>query len=113
MSVQCGELCGAFIDVGVFAALMVVGVSFLVSGVLDMIRAWRKRSALPTTDQKCPHCDKWQSESGGWAWIGNTENPEIDFAAECGGCGMFSYWVWVGPGICATFEEIEKKKVTK
>ena len=65
------------------------------------------------SDQKCPHCDKWQSEHGGWAWVGNAENPEIDFAAECGGGGLFSCWVWVGPGICATFEEIEKKKVAK
>lgn len=113
MSVQCGELCGAFINVGVFAALMVVGVSFLVSGVLDMIRAWRKRLALPTTDQKCPHCDKWQSEHGGWAWVGSTENPEIDFAAECGNCAEVSYWVWIGPGICETFEEIEKSRVSK
>lgn len=63
------------------------------------------------SDQKCPHCDKWQSEHGGWAWVGNAENPEIDFAAECGGCGLFSYWVWVGPGICATFEEVKKPKL--
>lgn len=110
MSVQCGELCGAFIDVGVFAALMVVGVSFLVSGVFDMIRAWRKRSALPTTDQKCPHCGTWQSDCGGWQWVGNSENHEIDFVAICGECRMESRWVWVGPSTCATYEEINKPK---
>ena len=65
------------------------------------------------SDQKCPHCDKWQSEHGGWAWVGSTANPEIDFAAECGNCAEVSYWVWIGPGICETFEEIEKNRVSK
>lgn len=65
------------------------------------------------SDQKCPHCDKWQSEHGGWARVGSTENPEIDFAAECGNCAEVSYWVWIGPGVCATYEEIYKTRASK
>lgn len=62
------------------------------------------------SDQKCPHCGTWQSGCDGWLWVGNSENPEIDFVAICGECRMESRWVWVGPGICVTFEEINKPK---
>ncbi len=65
------------------------------------------------TDQKCPHCGTRQSEVGGWAWVGNAENHEIDFAAECGKCGAYSDWVWVGPGVCETYEAIEAQQVAK
>lgn len=64
-------------------------------------------------DQKCPSCGTWQADCGGWAWVGNTENPQIDFAAECGACEFVSCWVWIGPGVCATYEEIEKQKADK
>lgn len=65
---------------------------------------------LPKTDQKCPHCGTWQSDCGGWQWVGNSENHEIDFVAICGECRMESRWVWVGPSTCATYEEINKPK---
>lgn len=100
MSIQYSELCGAFIDVGVIAVLVAVGVSLLVSGALDMIRYSRKRSTPLTADQKCPLCSTWQSGRGDWSLVGNSDNPEI----EC--------WVWIGSGICATCEEINKQKPT-
>lgn len=65
------------------------------------------------TDQKCPSCGTWQSKCGGWAWVGNSDNPMIDFSAECGSCGEYSSWVWIGPGVCATYEEITKQQVGK
>ena len=65
------------------------------------------------TDQKCPYCDTWQAEVGGWAWVGNNDNPMVDFAAECAKCGMYSDWVWIGPGVCAAYEEITKQQVSK
>lgn len=112
MSFQYGELCGAFIDVGVFVVLIAVGAWGLVSGISDMRSALRKRSTVCRADQKCPHCDTWQSECGGWHWVGNSENHEIDFVAICGECHRESSWVWIGPGICATYEEINKQKLT-
>lgn len=97
----------------IIAVLFVGAVSagLCAAGLTELKRVGSPKKEV--ADQKCPHCGKWQSEHGGWAWVGNTENPEIDFAAECGGCGMFSLWVWIGPGICATFEEIEKQQVSK
>lgn len=62
----CGSLCGAFIDVGVFVVLMSLGLWGLASGVSDMLRSSRKQSCQLASDQKCPHCDIWQSERGGY-----------------------------------------------
>ena len=111
MTFQCGELCGAFIDVGVFVVLIAVGAWCLLSGISDMRSALRKRSTQPTTDQKCPHCGTWQSERGAKR-VGKSENPEIDFLIWCRACDIESAWVWIGPGICATYEEINKPKST-
>ena len=77
---------------------------------IDRRCSCRSKLRLSKSDQKCPHCDVWQSDCGGWSWVGNAENPEIDFAAECGACGIFSYWVWIGPGVCETYEEVNKRK---
>lgn len=60
------------------------------------------------TDQKCPNCGTWQSEVGGWAWVGHSAHPEIDFKVECGKCGECSYWVWISPSTCIPCEEINK-----
>ena len=101
----------SFIEIIAVLFVGAVSAGLCASGLAEMKRVSSPKKAK--TDQKCPHCDKWQSEHGGWAWVGNTENPEIDFAAECGNCAEVSYWVWIGPGICETFEEIEKNRVSK
>lgn len=111
MSFQCGELCGAFIDVGVFAVLIAVGAWGLVSGISNMRSALRKRSTVCRADQKYPHCGAWQSERMPKR-VGKSANPEIDFLISCRACDMESAWVWIGPGICATYEEINKQKPT-
>src|SRR5690554_5804451 len=99
----------SFYEFTVVVLVGAISAGLCAAGLAELKRVSSPKKAV--TDQKCPHCDKWQSEHGGWAWVGNTENPEIDFAAECGGCGLFSYWVWVGPGICATYEEVKKPKL--
>ena len=77
---------------------------------IERCRPCASRLKSSKSDQKCPHCGTWQSGCDGWLWVGNSENPEIDFVAICGECRMESRWVWVGPSTCATYEEINKPK---
>ena len=98
-----------FNDPFVWMAIAYTGLALIFTG---RFIGPRPESAPPKSDQKCPHCNTWQSACGGWRWVGIAQNPEIDFSAQCGTCGMFSCWIWVGPGICATYEEIKKQKPT-
>lgn len=72
-----------------------------------------RKEVEKTGDQRCPHCKTWQSECGGWRFVSASPvSAEIDFKAVCGSCAKESLWMWIGPGICATYEEINKPKST-
>lgn len=71
-----------------------------------------RKEVEKTGDQRCPHCKTWQSDCGGWSAVLASVTPEINFFAECGNCGSYSKWVWIGPGVCMTYEEINKQKPT-
>ncbi len=94
-------------ELAVVVLIAAVSASLCMAGIYDLKRASSPKKSI--SDQKCPYCDTWQAEVGGWAWVGNSDNPMVDFAAECAECGMYSDWVWIGPGVCATYEEITKQ----
>lgn len=100
------------IYVGVLAVLMLVGVPFFASFISEIDQRKHKRSVEPCTDLKCPHCGSWQSGCGGWVAIYAVTTPGVDFFAECGVCGSYSKWVWIGQGIYITYEKISPRTPT-
>lgn len=49
------------------------------------------------SDEKCPHCETWQSNCGGWKGI-STEDPDPQHdKLQCGRCGQWSTWFMGAP----------------
>jgi hypothetical protein len=44
------------------------------------------------SDQKCPHCETWQGNCGGWKGIQPNEPDEMHDKLQCGKCGQWSTW---------------------
>lgn len=48
-------------------------------------------------DQKCPHCNTWQGNCGGWADIKPYDLDECHDKLKCGQCGQWSTWFCGAP----------------
>ena len=48
------------------------------------------------SDQKCPHCNTWQGNCGGWREIQNNVPDEMHDRLRCGKCGQWSTWFDAG-----------------
>jgi hypothetical protein len=58
-------------------------------------------------DEKCPHCNTWASERGGWVkHEQDCDNPELDrMTCHCGGQSQWLY----GPGLFLLIDKIPKE----
>lgn len=78
----------------------------LVLGLAALSDHWDKRNRRSQCDQKCPFCDVWQSQCGGWSKIRTIEPGE--YRLECGNCESWSRWSFNAPvAICLEPKEQE------
>ena len=62
------------------------------------------------SDQKCPHCETWQGNCGGWREMqGNTPDQMYD-RLRCGKCGQWSTWFDAGMLMVLVDPAPEKEK---
>lgn len=56
-------------------------------------------------DQKCPHCDTWQANCGGWAEVINNFPTSMNDKTKCGKCGQWTTWFDFGMGFAVADDE--------
>lgn len=59
-------------------------------------------------DQRCPHCDKWASEMGGWASAQPDPEDQLLDEYTCKNCGGKSSWLF-GPGVMLLMKPRQEK----
>ena len=50
-----------------------------------------------SSDQKCPYCQTWQGNCGGWRSIVSSDPDPMHDKLECGKCGQWSTWFMGAP----------------
>lgn len=48
-------------------------------------------------DQKCPHCETWQGNCGGWKGRKQNVPDDMHDQMQCGKCGQWSTWFMGAP----------------
>lgn len=71
------------------------------------IKLWAERKereawlAKHFCDQKCPQCDTWQSNCGGWAEVERNTPTDQHDRCKCGKCGAVTTFLDIGIGFVA------------
>ena len=56
-------------------------------------------------DQKCPKCNTWQANCGGWKDVMNNTPTHMNDKTQCGKCSQWTTWFDFGMGFVVADDE--------